>query len=105
MSEEYEEIVMGLIVGSGSAKSFAMEAIRSAKSGDIETAREHLEEANNELAEAHKIQTGLIQEEAKGNHTPVNLFMVHAQDHVMTAMLAKDLAAEIVDLHEKLLQK
>ena len=33
------------------------------------------------------------------------LLMVHAQDHLMDAMVVKDLAAEIVDLYRKLAEK
>ena len=45
---------------------------------------------------AHKIQTALIgQDEGCGKIT-VNLILVHAQDHLMTAMLCQDLAKEII---------
>ena len=99
MDTEMETIIMNLIVDAGSAKSYAMEAIRLAKEGSFQEADEALEEANSELARAHHTQTDLIQQAAKGETIEINLFMVHAQDHIMTAMLAKDLAAEIVDLH------
>jgi PTS system cellobiose-specific IIA component len=97
-----EMLVMNLIVDAGSARSFAMEAIRLAKEGKMPEAKESLENAGNELAKAHHVQTDLIQKEAKGDHTEINLFMVHAQDHIMTAMLAKDLALEIVDIYGKI---
>ena len=95
-----ETIIMNLIVDAGSAKSYAMEAIRLAKEGEFEEADEALEGANTELARAHHTQTDLIQQAAKGEEIEINLFMVHAQDHIMTAMLAKDLATEIVELHK-----
>ena len=31
----------------------------------------------------------------------VNLLLVHAQDHLMTSMLAQELIAELIELHEK----
>lgn len=99
---ELEILVMNLIVDAGSARSYAMDAIRLAKEGNIAAARESLENANGELSKAHKVQTGLIQGEAKGDHTEINLFMVHAQDHIMTSMLARDLAKELVDVYEKI---
>ncbi|MCL2163238.1 MAG: PTS lactose/cellobiose transporter subunit IIA [Oscillospiraceae bacterium] len=102
MSEEMETIIMNLIVDAGSAKSYAMEAIRLAKEGSFTEADEFLENANSELAKAHHTQTDLIQQAAKGEEIEINLFMVHAQDHIMTSMLAKDLAAEIVELHRML---
>ena len=104
LSAEMETIIMNLIVDAGSARSFSMEAIRLAKDGAFDEADESLESANSDLAKAHQTQTDLIQQAAKGETIDINLFMVHAQDHIMTAMLAKDLAAEIVDLYKKIKQ-
>lgn len=96
-----ELMVMNLIVDAGSARSYAMEAIRLAREGNIADARESLKNADDELSKVHGVQTELIQNEARGNHSEVTLFMVHAQDHIMTAMLAKDLASEFIELYEK----
>ena len=101
-NSEMELLIMNLIVDAGSAKSYAMDAIRMAKEGCFTDAKEALETANSELSKAHHAQTDLIQRAAKGEVIEINLFMVHAQDHIMTAMLAKDLAAEIVELYEKI---
>ena len=94
-------IVFGLITASGSAKSFAMEAIQYAKTGDFQAARKAIEEAEKSLGEAHKTQTSLIQSEAKGEKIEVSILLIHAQDHLMNAILMKDLACEFVDLYEK----
>jgi PTS system cellobiose-specific IIA component len=96
------EIIMSIIVDAGNARSCSMEAIRQAKEGVFEEAQESLKIANESLASAHRVQTDLIQQAAKGQQIDINLFMVHAQDHIMTAMLAKDLAAEIVELYVKI---
>ena len=97
-----EMLIMNLIVDAGNARSYAMEAIRLAKEGALEEAETSLQNADAEMVKAHHAQTDLIQNEAKGGHTEINLFMVHAQDHVMTAILAKDLAREFVGLYRKL---
>lgn len=102
MDSEKEMLVMNLIVDAGSAKSFAMQAIALAKAGEFTAAEQALEDANSEMMKAHRVQTDLIQNEAKGNKTEIDLFMVHAQDHVMTAILAKDLAGEMVELYKKI---
>ncbi|HEY8415829.1 MAG TPA: PTS lactose/cellobiose transporter subunit IIA, partial [Thermaerobacter sp.] len=77
-------------------------AIQHAKGGRFEAARAALQAAGDELARAHQAQTGLIQREAAGDRVEVSLLMVHAQDHLMNAMTVKDLAAEVVDLYERL---
>lgn len=32
----------------------------------------------------------------------VSLVLVHAQDHLMTSMLAREMVAELIELHEKM---
>lgn len=96
-----EQIVMELIVNGGDARSKAMQAIKTAKKGDLKLAKEKIKEANEALSKAHDIQTSLIQNEAAGRHVEVNLLMVHAQDHLMNAMTVRDLAQEIVDMYEE----
>lgn len=102
MEKEREELIMSLIVDAGSARSYAMQAIYLAKENKIEEAKQAIQSANEEMSRAHSAQTSMIQKEAGGDKTQIDLFMVHAQDHVMTAMLAKDLAQEIVILYEKM---
>ena len=99
---ELELIIMDLIVDAGSAKSHAMDAIRLAKEGRFGQAEAELDAAGEALSKAHHTQTELIQQAAKGVRIEINLFMVHAQDHIMSAMLARDLAAEIVTLYRRL---
>ena len=93
---------MGLIANGGNAKSWAFEAIRLAKKGDIVGAREKLKESDKSLLEAHNSQTGMLTKEAQGDHMHVTLLVVHSQDHLMNAITFRDLAGEMVDLYEKL---
>ncbi|MBM6908856.1 PTS lactose/cellobiose transporter subunit IIA, partial [Collinsella intestinalis] len=37
-----------------------------------------------------------------GDHVPVDVLLVHSQDHLMTSMLCQDLAEEMINLYEKL---
>lgn len=97
-----EKIIMDLIILSGEARSYAMEAMQVAKEGQIDEARKLLEKSKETLGDAHAAQTSLIQGEAAGNKTEVTLLLVHAQDHLMTSIVVKDLAEEIIDLHDRL---
>lgn len=107
MAEEEQnlESIMGLIINGGNAKSSAFEAINAAKAGDFEKADEKLKESDGFLTEAHNSQTGMLTEEANGNHAKVTLLTVHSQDHIMNAITFRDLAGEIVDLYKKLAEK
>jgi PTS system cellobiose-specific IIA component len=92
---------MSIIAGAGDAKSYAMEAIYIAREGKYEEARISLEKAKEALRDTHSIQTDLITKEMQGEKMELQLIMVHAQDHLMSAVLLKDLATEIVTMYEK----
>src|SRR5699024_6175376 len=96
---EMEQVIMGLITHSGNAKSNAMEAIQHAKNKEMKQANQFIEQAEEELLEAHSKQTEMIQNEARGEKTEVSLLLVHAQDHFMNAMTFKDLAKEFIELY------
>lgn len=102
MDEEEYAVSFKIIAAAGSAKSSAMLAIRAAREGDFHAAGENLAAAEQRLHEAHHAQTELLTEEARGNVVPVNVILVHAQDHLMGALLAKDLATEFIELYRNL---
>ena len=95
-----ERIAFGLIAQAGDARSKAYEALALAKQGDFAGAKELIEQAEASVLEAHHIQTSLLTKEASGNHTEVNVMLVHAQDHLMTAILAKELIAEMIEMYQ-----
>ena len=98
MEEEFdlEVIVMELITHAGDARSLAIEAIRSARSGNFEDADSKMNEAEAQLIEAHNVQTSLLVRETNGDPVQVSLLLVHAQDHLMNAITVKDLALEMI---------
>lgn len=94
-----EEVVMKLIVPAGNAKAHAIEAIASARGGDVAHARELLDEADRALVEAHEHQSDEIRRMLNGGTSEgVSLIMVHGQDHLMNAITTIDLAKQIVAL-------
>lgn len=100
MDESKYSIAFDLISKAGNAKSSAMMAIDMAKEFDFENARKNLTEAENEMREAHAMQMGMIQQEAQGNSVDVNIILVHAQDHLTMAIMAKDIAEQFIDLYK-----
>ncbi|WP_449768901.1 PTS lactose/cellobiose transporter subunit IIA [Halobacillus shinanisalinarum] len=97
-----EEIIFQLISHGGNARSSAMEAIHSARETHFRSAEESIGEARKELREAHRVQTEVIQAEARGEKKDISLLFIHAQDHLMNAMTITDLAEEIIKIHRKL---
>lgn len=101
-ADELEEVVMGLIINSGSARSQAYAALKKAKQGDFAAAQELMSQSKLALNEAHRVQTQLIEGDQGQGKMKVSLVLVHAQDHLMTSMLARELIAELIELHEKI---
>ncbi|MDU4094929.1 MAG: PTS N,N'-diacetylchitobiose transporter subunit IIA [Pantoea sp.] len=99
---DLEEVVMGLIINAGQARSLAYAALKQAKAGKFEQAQALMDSSRLALNEAHRVQTQLIEEDLESGKTRVNLVLVHAQDHLMTAMLARELVTELIELHEKI---
>lgn len=100
--EELYHLSFQLILHSGNARSLAMEAIFTAKEKNFTSALEKLSEANSEINNAHLYQTQLIQAEAGGVNFELPIILVHAQDHLMTAMTVIDLAREIVEIRQEM---
>ncbi|MBP2652071.1 MAG: phosphotransferase system lactose/cellobiose-specific subunit [Firmicutes bacterium] len=99
-----EEIIFEIIIHAGNAKAEAYDALKEAENGEFIKAAEALERAEAELGIAHRAQTGIIQQEADGKKTSVTLLMVHAQDHLMTAISEKNLIANMIGLHKTIRQ-
>lgn len=99
---DLEEQVMGIIINAGQSRSLCYEALRHAKKGEFAEAESLINEAQEFSNQAHLVQTQLIEADEGTGKTKMTLIMVHAQDHLMTSMLAKELVIEMIDLHKKL---
>ena len=99
---DLEETVMGLIINAGMSRSLCFEALRQARAGQFAEADDLLRQAAEAANAAHAVQTRLIEADEGEGKIPVTLILVHAQDHLMTAMLARELAPALIELHRKL---
>lgn len=98
---DMESTVMELIINAGEARSYAMQALRAAKKGDWALVEEQLAEASAASKRAHDVQTMLIGMDEGCGKIPVNLVMVHAQDHIMTSMLAREMIEELIAIYRQ----
>jgi PTS system cellobiose-specific IIA component len=99
--EDLEETVMELIINAGESRSCAMQALYAAKAGKWDEVDGLLDESTAASKRAHVVQTQLIGLDQGAGKVPVNLIMVHAQDHIMTSMLARELIEELIAVHRK----
>lgn len=97
-----ENTIMELLIHAGQARSDAMEAITASRCREWPRAEALMASSEAACREAHRIQTILIGQDEGCGKINVNLILVHAQDHLMTAMLCQDLAKEIIALRKEM---
>ncbi len=98
---DMETTIMTLLVNAGEARSQCMAALACARGGDFDQAGRLLADSDNFIKAAHRIQTDLIGADQGEGKIPITLIMVHAQDHLMNAILARELINEMVILYQR----
>lgn len=100
-NKQTTQISMSLIGNAGEAKSQAFAALKQAKLKNFDEAKNLLVLANEAVKRAHKEQTQLLVNEARDQATEINVLLIHAQDHLMTTILAIELITEMVELYKE----
>lgn len=99
--EKLVEIAFEIIGYAGEAFDHFNTAVTHAESGKFDEISTYMEKGSAALANAHKTQMELIVEEARGNDVPYSLTMVHAQDHLMNAVLFESVAKHMITILKK----
>ena len=68
---------------------------------DFSGAAALIKEGDELILSAHNQQTELITKEAQGEDIEIGFLTVHAQDHLMTAMLLSDIDKWLVKIFQK----
>ena len=97
--EELGMIAFEIIAYSGDARSKLLEAVKQAKQKNMENCEKLISEAKACLNDAHRSQTQMIAAEAGGENLQVGFITVHAQDHLMTTLLLKDIIENLLDIY------
>lgn len=100
--KDVQELSMKIIGLAGDAFSYYFQALDEAKKNNPEKSDELLKKGDDSLNKAHKMQTEMIVSEAKGEQSEYSILMVHAQDHLMNAILVKKLVKEFMEIYKKL---
>lgn len=101
-AQELEFTTIEIVAYAGDARSKYVEALNYANEGNFTQAESLIKEAGELINEAHKVQTQMIQMEAAGEKVEVSFLMVHAQDHLMTVMLLRDIVNNFINLAKKI---
>lgn len=102
--EDLQVISFEIILHSGDARTMIHEGFALMREGKFSAAEEKLTAANNELLEAHKAQTRLLQDYANGEEIVMEVIVVHAEDHLMTTMALREMAVEMLQVYREISQ-
>ncbi len=98
--EEATMIGFEIVAYSGDARSKLLLAIEKAKTKQFNECQALIDQANECLNDAHRAQTELLQLEARGESIEIGFITVHAQDHLMTTLLLKDIVKNLMDIYK-----
>lgn len=90
---------MPLITEAAQVKNYAYEALSCAKNNDHEGYNEKIVEARNFLIKAHREQTSLLSLNARAEEVPIDIYLIHAMDHVSNAQMVYELTKELAEIH------
>ena len=100
--EEAQMVAFQLISYAGDAFSSFFKAVEKARNGEFDEADELIKKGESELTNAHNAQTELLAKEAQGKDIEYSIMLVHAQDHLMTVMLLRDIVKNFVNFAKKI---
>ncbi len=96
--EEMQAAAFQIITYSGEARSSYVEAIRTARAGNIDEAKEIRKTGERSYNKIHKVHASFVQREASGEALPFSLILMHAEDQMLTTETLKIMACEMVEM-------
>jgi PTS system cellobiose-specific IIA component len=105
MNKNIEQISFAMIADSGDAKTMMLAALADARQGKFDEADRAMKDAEKLILKAHLMQTELIKSAAEGQPQEFSILLTHSQDHLMNALLAKTLIAEMILMYKELKKK
>lgn len=101
MEDSYlTEVAMQIILHAGNARNYAEQALEKTKEKDLDEVEKLLGKSEEEILEAHRSQTKIIQNEASGNTYEQSLLFNHAQDTLMTSMSEIRIIKQLIEMYQ-----
>ena len=98
--EQVNTICMEMISNAGEGRALVYEALDAVTAKDYATAAAKLAEAEEHLAEAHRIQfEDLMAPQSNGVELPLSMLLLHAMDLTMVSTSEHDMLKSIVKAH------
>lgn len=99
---DLEQVIFEIISSAGDARDITYKALDKVSEGDIQEAYKLVDEAEKRMDAAHNSQTKLIQKEIQGEKVDGGLLMIHAQDHLMTAIAEHQMVKRMLPIFENM---
>ncbi|MBM7557356.1 PTS lactose/cellobiose transporter subunit IIA [Halanaerobacter jeridensis] len=96
-----EQVSFKITLHAGNAKELAHDALTEAKKGNYQKADELIEEAHEEYAKGHDIQSENMSKDDPKQRVMTNMLLAHAMDHLMSANTEISLIEEMIELHKE----
>lgn len=97
-----ELISFKIISAVGASRSLYIEAIQEAKKKNFNRAYQLIEEGAQVFKEAHHAHGELIQKEATGEKTQIDLLLMHAEDQLMSTDGFRIISEEFIEVYKSL---
>jgi PTS system cellobiose-specific IIA component len=98
---DLEKIAVAIIANAGDSTSFSMEAIKAARDGKFDEARELLVKSKEALQKAHEVHTKVLIEEARGGIESLSMLLIHASNHFSMAEMTFEFGKIFIDIYER----
>ncbi len=95
------EIATKVILFAGNARDLVAKALNAAYDDDFVAAKNFIAKAEEEVRSAHRIQTEIIQSEARGESVNLSLLLTHAQDTLMVSLSEINMAKQMLRMYQK----
>lgn len=102
---ETEQLIFEIISNAGDARDLTYQALDKISEDAFEDAEKLVEQAEETMNIAHNSQTKLIQGEIQGEKVEGGLLMIHAQDHLMTAIAEHQMVKRMLPIFKKMSKK
>lgn len=96
--EDMEMVAMEIVAYAGEARTQFLKAMDAMADKDWDAADKLISEGYETVLSAHDSQTDMIAREAGGEDMELCFLMVHAQDHLMNAMLLGDMCKRFMKM-------
>ncbi|WP_291292931.1 PTS lactose/cellobiose transporter subunit IIA [Enterococcus sp.] len=100
VKEQVVQQAMQIILHAGDARKHCMNALKAIEVSDFELAKSEMKRANEEIVQAHHVQTDAITAETTGETAEYSVLFAHAQDTLMTIYSEINIAKRMLAIFE-----